>query len=178
MVAVRKRLVVGVCEHPHSTAALRYAADRALTSLEEIVAVHVQRTHVPFIPPFDVTAVLRRWAEEHEDIAFSSTVAALRGQAPAWRYLARRGDPARCLAAAAVETGATAIVLGHDVEWRFGGLRRTVARALRRAPVPVVVVGADARPVLTRGPVRSTTGGAPAAVPTQPEQWQRGGEPR
>jgi nucleotide-binding universal stress UspA family protein len=149
MAAHRGRLVVGVCEHPHSAAALRYAADRARASVEEVVAVHVQRTHRPCIPFFDVSGVLRKWDAEYEEVAFADTVATLGGAAPAWRYLARRGDPARCLAAVAVEIGATAIVLGHDVTRRFGGLRRTVTRALRRAPVPVVVVDADARPVPT-----------------------------
>ncbi len=172
----RNCLVVGVCEHPHSAAALRYAADRALTSLEEVVAVHVQRNHVPCIPFFDVSGVLRKWDAEYEEAAFFDTVAVLGGQAPTWRYLARRGDPARCLAATAAEIGATAIVLGHDTKRRFGGLRRTVARALRRAPVPVVLVGSDARPVQARGRARPATAGA--AVPVRPQRRPSGGDPR
>jgi nucleotide-binding universal stress UspA family protein len=73
-------------------------------------------------------------------------VGALAGQPLSWRYLSRHGDPASCLAAVAAEVGAVAIVLGQDRR-RWDRFRRTVARALRRGPVPLVLVGADAQPL-------------------------------
>jgi nucleotide-binding universal stress UspA family protein len=178
MAAARKPLVVGVCEHAHSTAALRYAADRARRSQEEIVAVHVRAAVAP-VSYFDVTGVQRTWEAECEELAFSDTVATLGGRAPSWRYLSRRGDPARCLAATAVELGATAIVLGHDIARRFGWLRRTVTRSLRSGPVPVVVVDSAARPVPAgRRAVRQDgqQGGRPAVAAVRQERREDGGD--
>jgi nucleotide-binding universal stress UspA family protein len=145
--SARGRLVVGVCEHAHSLAALRYAADRADSAGEEVVAVHVRRADAPAVSYFDVSGVYRQWESECEELAFTETLAALAGRAPSWRYLALRGDPADCLAGAAATVGATAIVVGQHGRRRFGRPRRTVTRSLRRGPVPVVVVDADARPL-------------------------------
>jgi nucleotide-binding universal stress UspA family protein len=146
MGTAKLRLVVGVCEHAHSIAALRYAAQRARASRADLVAVHVQRAAPPALSYFDVSGVLRAWAAECEELAFSDLLGALAGQRLSWRYLSLHGDPARCLATVAAETGAAAIVLGQDRR-RSDRFRRTVARALRRGPVPLVLVDADAQPV-------------------------------
>lgn len=148
----RGRLVVGVCEHAHSLAALRYAAQRAGTDGSEVVAVHVRRADAPAVSYFDVGGVYRQWESECEELAFTETVAALAGRVPTWRYLALRGDPAACLAGAAAAVDATAIVVGRHGRRRFGWLQRAVTRSLRRGPVPVVAVDADARPVYVGGP--------------------------
>jgi nucleotide-binding universal stress UspA family protein len=140
------RLVVGVCEHAHSTAALRYAAQVARDGRAELVAVHVRRTAAPPLSYFDVGGVLRAWDAEHEELAFRDVLDVLGGRAPSWRYLSLRGDPARGLAAVAADIGAVAIVLGRDRR-RSDRFRRTVAGALRRGPVPLVLVDANAQPV-------------------------------
>src|SRR5215470_5301544 len=150
MATPNPRLVVGVCEHAHSTAALRYAAQRARAGRVDVVAVHVQRAAPPALSYFDVSGVVRTLDAACEELAFRDTVDVLAGQAPSWRYLSLRGDPARCLAAVAAEIGAVAIVLGADRR-RSHRFRRTVARALRRGSVPLVLVDTDAQPVPAGG---------------------------
>ena len=155
MAAHWKPLVVGVCEHAHSTAALRYAADRARRSQEEVVAVHVRRVTTPAVSHFDVTGVQRSWETECEELVFSDIVATLGGRAT-WRYLSRRGDPARCLAATAVELGARTIVLGDDI---------TQDEAFAHANDVPRRPPAGQRPWLA--PVGASRPGAPARAPAR-----------
>lgn len=161
MTASRIRIVVGACGHPHSDAALRYAADQATRRAGEVLAVHVRRRwSPPLLSQYDLSSLALQVSDAWEELAFDQVRSALGDGTAAWRYTTGQGDVAGCLAAVARHVGAAAIVIGGR---RTGLLARTfsrsVARCLSGSAIPVVAVSAPERP--TGSPTSSGT--APSA---------------
>jgi nucleotide-binding universal stress UspA family protein len=138
MTLTADRIVVGVDFEAPSLAAARWTA-RQLAPDAELLLVHA-------LPPADAAAGAAAGGAAVGPAAAADAERRLRELAaaigaPGAAVAVREGDPAACLAAAAVETAAELIVVGahrdHPTPWdRLGTMAE---RLVRQSPVPVLV---------------------------------------
>lgn len=147
----QQSIVVGYASSEAGRHALTVAAE-----LAGDLGVELHVVHVVDLLDYPVDPDLPDWEEQG-----SARLAAERAEVDAvladwpgqWDYRLRRGDPAHALAEVAAELGARMIVVGSRhgsglavALERLAGTTRSVAHALERADIPVLVVPEHSRP--------------------------------